>query len=324
MKAVVAPVAGDASVLRVSQQPAPQPGPQELLIKVAAAGLNRADIGQRMGRYDPPPGTTPILGLECAGEVIAVGAEVSGWRVGERAMALLAGGGYAELATVHHGSAIHVPAALSDVEAAGFPEVYLTAYLELFLLGRVAAGQTVLVHGGGSGVGTAAIQLLREAGAHSIVTAGSADKCERCLRLGADVAINYKDGPFAPKVKAATNGRGVDVVLDIIGAPYLAQNMDVLTPDGRLVFVSTQGGIRAEIDLRLLMMKRLSLIGSTLRARSVADKARIVQNFLAQFGAALEQGRLKPPIDCVLPLAQVQEAHRRLEGDHFGKVILSI
>ncbi|HLH77776.1 MAG TPA: NAD(P)H-quinone oxidoreductase [Candidatus Binataceae bacterium] len=324
MKAVVAPVAGDASVLRVSQQPAPQPGPQELLIKVAAAGLNRADIGQRMGRYDPPPGTTPILGLECAGEVIAVGAEVSGWRVGERAMALLAGGGYAELATVHHGSAIHVPAALSDVEAAGFPEVYLTAYLELFLLGRVAAGQTVLVHGGGSGVGTAAIQLLREAGAHSIVTAGSADKCERCLRLGADVAINYKDGPFAPKVKAATNGRGVEVVMDIVGAPYLAQNLEVLVTDGRLVLVATQAGAQAEIDLRVVQMKRLSIIGSTLRARTPADKARIVREFLSQFGAALERGALRPPIDSVLPLSEVAQAHRRLEGDHFGKVILAI
>jgi len=253
-----------------------------------------------------------------------MGSGVTGWKVGDRVMALMAGGGYAEKAVVHFGSAMHVPAVLSDSEAGGFPEVYLTSYLKLFMLGRLKAGETVLVHGGGSGVGTAAIQLIREAGARSIVTAGSADKCQRCLQLGADVAINYKDGPFAPKVKAATNGRGVDVVLDIIGAPYLAQNMDVLTPDGRLVFVSTQGGIRAEIDLRLLMMKRLSLIGSTLRARSVADKARIVQNFLAQFGAALEQGRLKPPIDCVLPLAQVQEAHRRLEGDHFGKVILSI
>lgn len=324
MKAVVVPVPGDASILRVSEQPEPRPGPQDLLIKVAAAGLNRADVGQRMGRYDPPPGTTPVLGLECAGEVIAVGAQVSGWRVGDRAMALLAGGGYAELAAVHHGSAIHVPAGLSDAEAGGFPEVYLTAYLELFMLARISAGQTALVHGGGSGVGTAAIQLLREAGARSIVTAGSADKCERCLRLGADVAINYKDGPFAPKVKAATNGRGVEVVMDIVGAPYLAQNLEVLATDGRLVLVASQAGAQAEIDLRVVQMKRLSIIGSTLRARPVADKAWIVREFVSQFGAALERGVLRPPIECVLPLSEVAQAHRRLEGDHFGKVILSI
>jgi tumor protein p53-inducible protein 3 len=324
MKAVVVPVPGDASILRVSQQPEPRPGPQDLLIKVAAAGLNRADIGQRMGRYDPPPGSSPVLGLECAGEVIAVGAEVSGWQVGDRAMALLAGGGYAELAAVHHGSAIHVPAALSDAEAAGFPEVFLTAYLELFLLGRIAAAQTALIHGGGSGVGTAAIQLLREVGARSIVTAGSAEKCERCLRLGADLAINYKDGPFVPKVKAATNGRGVDVVMDIVGAPYLAQNLEVLATDGRLLLVATQAGAQAEIDLRMVQMKRLSIIGSTLRARPLADKARIVREFLNQFGPALERGALRPPIESVLPLSEVAQAHRRLEGDHFGKVILTI
>jgi tumor protein p53-inducible protein 3 len=324
MKAVVAAQPGDVSVLTLKDFPDPVPGPRELLIGIKAAGLNRADVGQRMGRYDPPPGTTPVLGLECAGQVLALGAEVTGWKIGDRVMALMAGGGYAEKATVDYGSAMHVPPVLSDTEAAGVPEVYLTSYLKLFMLGRLKAGETVLIHGGGSGVGTAAIQLIREAGARSIVTAGSTEKCERCLKLGADVAINYKEGPFAPKVKAATSGRGVDVVLDIIGAPYLAQNMDVLTTDGRLVFVSTQGGNRAEIDLRLLMMKRLSLIGSTLRARTTADKARIVGEFLAQFGGALDRGELKPPIDCVLPLAQVQEAHRRLEGDHFGKVILAV
>ncbi len=240
-------------------------------------------------------------------------------------MALLAGGGYAQKAVVHHGSAMHVPAALSDEEAGALPEVFLTAFLNLFVLGEVDAGQSVLVHGGGSGVGTAAITLLREAGARSIVTAGSADKCERCLRMGADLAVNYNDGPFAPKVKAATNGRGVDAVLDCIGGAYLAQNIEALAQGGRLVLIGLMKGARAEIDLAAVLRRHLHVIGSTLRTRSVEEKSRIVSTFQKRFGQALESGAIRPTIDCVLPLAQVAEAHRRMQASaHFGKIVLRV
>src|SRR5215471_8924750 len=205
MKAVVVEKPGDESVLKIGETPDPVCGDGELLIRVKCAALNRADLMQRQGFYPPPPGASEILGLECAGEVIAVGKNVSGWRVGDRAMALLPGGGYAEKAVVHYGSAMKVPETLSDEEAAGFPEVFLTSFMTLFSLANVKAGESALVHGGGSGVGTASIQLLREAGARSIVTAGSDEKCQQCLRFGADVAINYRKGPFAPQVKAATN-----------------------------------------------------------------------------------------------------------------------
>ncbi|MGH7863672.1 MAG: alcohol dehydrogenase catalytic domain-containing protein, partial [Candidatus Binataceae bacterium] len=209
MKAVIAEKPGDESVLRIVQAPDPIPSARELLIRVRAAGVNRADLLQRQGFYPPPPGASGIIGLECAGEVISAGAEVSGWKPGDRAMALLAGGGYAEMAAVHFGSAMKIPAALSDDEAAAFPEVFLTAFLNIFQLARAQPGDSVLVHGGGSGVGTAAILLLKESGLRSIVTAGSDEKCNACLKLGADIAINYNKGPFAPQIKSATDGRGI-------------------------------------------------------------------------------------------------------------------
>jgi putative PIG3 family NAD(P)H quinone oxidoreductase len=316
---------GDETQLQLAEVPDPAAGPQDLLIRVHATALNRADLLQRQGMYPPPPGASPILGLECAGEVIEVGRDVTGWQVGERAMALLPGGGYAQKAAVHQGSAMHVPAALSDEEAGALPEVFLTAFLNLFMLAEVSAGQTALIHGGGSGVGTAAIVLLREAGARSIVTAGSAEKCEKCLRLGADVAINYNDGPFAPKVKTATNGRGVDAILDCIGGAYLAPNLEALAQGGRLVLIGLMKGARAEIDLAAVLRRHLRIIGSTLRTRSVEDKARIVHAFIKRFGKALEAGALRPTIDSVLPMAQVAEAHRRmLESRHFGKIVLRV
>jgi tumor protein p53-inducible protein 3 len=325
MIAVTVPKPGDETQLKLAEVADPTPGPQDLLIRVRATALNRADLMQRQGMYPPPPGASDILGLECAGEVIEVGREVSGWRVGERAMALLPGGGYAHKAVVHHGSAMHVPAALSDEEAGALPEVFLTAFLNLFMLAGIDAGQSALVHGGGSGVGTAAITLLREAGARSIVTAGSADKCERCLRMGVDLAINYNDGPFAPKVKTATNGRGVDVILDCIGGAYLAQNLEALAQGGRLVLIGLMKGARAEIDLAALLRRHLQVIGSTLRTRSVQEKARIVDAFVKRFGKALEAGAIRPTIDCVLPLAQVAEAHRRMQAStHFGKIVLRV
>ncbi len=323
MKAVIIEKFGDESVLKLADAADPIPRDDEILIRVRCAGLNRADIMQRQGFYPPPPGASEILGLECSGEVAALGARVTGWRVGERAMALLPGGGYAEKAVVHHGSAMKVPAALSDEQAAGLPEVYLTAFLNLFQLALVKEGESVLIHGGGSGVGTASIQLLREAHARSIVTAGSDAKCEQCLRFGADVAINYQSGPFPPKVQAATNGRGADVILDSIGAAYLMPNIESLAPGGRLVLIGLMRGAKAEIDLGLVLRRHVRIFGSTLRSRPAAEKAEIVAAFLARFGAALEAGRLCPPIYKTLPAANAPQAHRIMQAsEHFGKIIL--
>jgi tumor protein p53-inducible protein 3 len=325
MKAIVFDRPGDETVLHLGDAADPQPGPADLLINVRCAALNHADLMQRQGGYPPPPGASTILGLECAGTVAGVGSEVKGWRVGDRAMALLPGGGYAEKAVAHYGSAMHVPAALSDEEAAAFPEVYLTAHLNLFMLAGVKANDSVLVHGGGSGVGTASIQLLREAGARSIVTAGSDEKCEQCLRFGADVAINYKSGPFAPKVKAATNGRGADVILDSIGGAYLAENIEALAPGGRLVLIGLMRGAHAEIDLSAVLRRHIKIMGSTLRPRSTDEKAEIVASLIRQFGAAHEAGRLRPPVYKTLPLAQAGEAHRIMQAsEHFGKIVLRV
>ncbi|MGH7947629.1 MAG: NAD(P)H-quinone oxidoreductase [Candidatus Binataceae bacterium] len=323
MKAVIAERPGDESVLKIAEVLDPVPSARELLIRVRAAGVNRADLLQRQGFYPPPPGASEIIGLECAGEVISAGAEVSGWKAGDCAMALLAGGGYAEKAAVHFGSAMKIPAALGDDEAAAFPEVFLTAFLNIFQLARAQKGDTVLVHGGGSGVGTAAILLLKESGIRSIVTAGSDEKCNSCLKLGADIAINYNKGPFAPHVKSVTNGRGVDVVLDHIGADYLAQNLESLAQGGRLVLIGAMKGTRGEIDLMPVLRRHLTIVGSTLRSRPVEEKAQIVSAFLQRFGAALEAGRLRPPIYRALPAAEAAEAHRMMQrSEHFGKIVL--
>lgn len=325
MRAIVFDHPGDESVLHLGDVPSPALGPNDVRIRVRATAVNRADLLQRQGMYPPPPGASAVIGLECAGEIAEVGAAVRGWTVGERAMALLAGGGYAEEAVVDAGSVLRVPAALSDEQAGAFPEVFLTAFLNIFLLGEVPDGGSVLVHGGGSGVGTAAISLCREAGVRIIVTAGSAEKCERCRAHGADVAINYRDGDFAPAVREATGGRGVNVVLDAIGARYLEGNLAALGVDGRLVLIGLMGGTRAEIDLAGLMLKRQRVIGSTLRTRPAAEKAAIVAAFRQRFGAALDAGRLTPVLDRVLPLAEAGEAHRIMKAStHFGKLSLRV
>jgi len=285
--------------------------------------VNRADLLQRRGMYPPPPGASPLLGLECAGEVIEVGAGVGGWKRGDHAMALLAGGGYAEQVVVDAGSALPVPAALSFEEAAGLPEVYLTVFLNVFELGALPEKGSLLVHGGGSGIGTAAIQLAKLAGARVIVTAGSEEKCARCRALGADVAVNYKTEKFLDAVRTATNGSGVDVVLDSIGAPYLADNLAALATGGRLLLIGLMGGAQGELNLGLLLARRLSVIGSTLRARSKEEKARLVAGFRARFGTDLAAGRIQPVIDRVLPFAKTGDAHRLLQAsEHFGKVVL--
>ncbi len=325
MKAVVFEKPGDESVLKVGEAAEPKAGPGQLLIRVKYAGLNRADLMQRQGFYPPPPGASEIMGLECAGEVAAVGAGVGGWRVGERAMALLAGGGYAGLAAVDSGSAMKIPAAMSDEEGAAFPEVFITAFLNIFMLGEAKPGDSVLAHGGGSGVGTASILLCKEAGVRSIVTAGNDAKCEQCLKLGADVAINYNSGPFPAAVKTATNGRGADVILDSIGAAYLGPNLEALAHSGRLVLIGLMKGARTEIDLAAVLRRHLKVIGSTLRTRPEKEKAQIVAALLARFGAALEAGRLRPPIYKIVPMANVAEAHRMMAAsEHFGKIVLRI
>ncbi len=323
MKAVIAEKPGDENVLRLADVPEPSLKPEELMIRVTHAGVNRADLMQRQGSYPPPPGASQIIGLECAGEVAALGSKVTGWKLGERAMALMAGGGYAEKAAVHHGSAMHVPSTLSDAEAAALSEVFLTVFLDVFMLAEVKFGETVLIHGGGSGVGTASILLLKEAGARSIVTAGSDQKCRQCLELGADVAINYNDGPFAPKVKEATSGRGVNVILDSIGGAYLEPNIQSLAHGGRLVLIGLMKGARSEIDLVAVLRNHLKIFGSTLRSRSEAEKGAIVAGFLDRFGKALERGRLRPPIYKVVPAAEAAAAHRMMQAsEHFGKIVL--
>jgi putative PIG3 family NAD(P)H quinone oxidoreductase len=323
MKAIIAEKPGDESVLKLADVPDPVVRDEDLLIGVTHAALNRADIMQRQGFYPPPPGASDIIGLEVAGKVIAIGRKVKGWKIGDRAMALLAGGGYAEKAAVHHGSAMHVPDDLSDAEAAGLPEVFLTAFLNLFMLAEVKFGDTVLVHGGGSGVGTASILLLKEIGARSIVTAGSDEKCNQCLKLGADVALNYKKAPFATQIKTTTIGRGVDIILDSIGAAYLGANIESLAQGGRLVLIGLMKGNKSEIDLMPVLRKHLKIMGSTLRSRSEAEKAEIVTAFVNTNAPALEQGRLRPPIYQVLAASEAGAAHRMMQAsEHFGKIIL--
>ena len=325
MKAILIDKPGNEDVLKLGDFSEPAPGPADLLINVRCVGINRADLMQRQGFYPPPAGASPILGLECAGVVAAVGNEVKGWRPGERVMALLPGGGYAERAIVHYGSAMHVPAALTDEEAAAMPEVYLTAFLNLFMLAEVRAGEVVLIHGGGSGVGTASIQLLNLAGARSIVTAGSDAKCEQCLKFGAGVAINYNSGAFAPKIKAATNDHGADVILDSIGGAYLMPNIEALAHGGRLVLIGLMSGAKSEIDLSQVLRRHLTIFGSTLRTRSTAEKAQIVAAFLARFSRQLEAGAIRPPIYRTLPIAEASNAHRMMQAsEHFGKIVLRV
>ncbi len=304
----------------MGEAPRPTLGPHDLRIDVRATAVNRADLLQRAGNYPPPPGASPILGLECAGVVAEIGAEVRGWSAGDRAMALLPGGGYAEEVVVHAGSAMHVPDALSDEEAAALPEVFLTAFLNLFLLARLREGETVLIHGGGSGVGTAGTTLAKLAGARVIVTAGSREKCERCLAHGADVAIDYREEDFVEKA------RGANVILDHIGARYLARDLDAIATDGRIVVIGSMGGERvAQIDVVKLLGKRAQILGSTLRSRSVEEKQGIVEAFMARFGAELAAGRVRPVVHAVLPLEQADEAHDLMEAsEHFGKIVLRV
>ena len=323
MRAVLIENEGPDAILALGEAKAPDLGPNDLRIATRAFAINRGDLMQRQGMYPPPPGASPIMGLECAGEVVEVGTDVTGWSKGDRAMALLAGGGYAEEAVVHAGSAMRVPEGMSWTDAAAIPEVFLTVHLTVFQLAAFPDAGALLVHGGGSGIGTAAIQLVKAVGGTVITTAGSEDKCARCLELGADVAVNYKEASFTEAVADATGGAGVDVVLDHIGGAYLADNLASLRVGGRLVLIGLMGGAKAEISLAQVLIKRLQVIGSTLRARPVEEKAAIVADFERRFRADLASGRIRPIVDRVLPMEEIEVAHATMQAsDHFGKLVL--
>ncbi len=321
MNATLVSQPGSPDVLTYGVAPDPIPAAEELLVKVHATAANRADTLQRKGGYAPPAGASPILGLELAGEVIQPLGE---FKVGDRVMAVVTGGGYAELAAVPVGMAMRIPAAMSYIQAAAIPEVFLTAYLNLFTLGKLLASETALIHAGASGVGTAAIQLVRAAGAQVIVTAGTPDKVAFCESLGAQ-AINYKTENFVERVANLTNERGVDVVLDFVGAPYWNDNLKVLGMNGRLMLIGMMGGSAGQLDLSMIMGKRLTITGTTLRRTPLAQKVVLVREFEAFAMPRFASDELKPIIDTVMPLAQAADAHRRMEAnENIGKIVMTV
>lgn len=325
MQAIVVDAPGDESVLKLGDVSAPALRLGSIRIATRAAGVNRGDLLQRQGLYPPPPGASEIIGLECAGEVVAVADDVAAWKPGDRVMALLPGGGYAAEAVVAADSVMAIPDGLSYVEGAALPEVMLTVYRNVWQLGDLPVGGSVLVHGGGSGIGTATIQLVNAWQGTVIVTAGTAEKCQRCLDLGADAAANYNEDDFARVVEQVMEGHGVDLVLDSIGASYLAKNLACLALEGRLVLIGLMGGAKTEINLSGLMLRRLQVIGSTLRALSEKQKAGVVSGFLRTFGESLRSGAVRPIVDTVFPLAEAAEAHRLMKAStHFGKIILEV
>lgn len=314
---------GAPEVLRPVSRPVPAPGPQEVLIRVAAAGVNRPDVLQRRGMYPPPPGVTDIPGLEVAGEVVRVGSGVTEPATGARVCALIAGGGYADYATAPAVQCLPVPGKLSMEEAAALPETFFTVYYNVFLRAQLKRGETVLVHGGSSGIGTTAILLSKAFGARVIVTAGTAQKCAACRALGADVAIDYKQEDFVARTLEATEGRGADVILDMVGGEYLARNLAAAAVDGRIAIIATQRGTKAEIDLVKLMTRRLSLSGSTLRVQSVENKGRLAAALRKDVWPLFESASLRPVIHARFPLREAARAHELMEsGGHIGKIVL--
>lgn len=323
MRAVVVTAPGGPEMLQVAEVPEPYAGEGEVTIRVAAAGINRADLLQRMGHYPPPPGASEILGLEVSGMIASVGAGVADIAEGDRVMALLEGGGYAELAAVRAPQVVQVPANIDLIDAGGIPEVFITAHDALFTRARLQTGETVLIHGGGGGIGTAAIQLGRQHGCRVLVTAGSTAKLARCADLGAHAGINYALEDFVTRTRELTDGHGADVVLDIMGASYLGRNLEVVATDGRVVVIGMQGGTHADIDLGVMMRRRVTLISTALRARPAAQKAAIVAAFATEVVPRLASGDLRPVIDRVLPFEAAAEAHRLMEaGEVVGKILL--
>lgn len=314
---------GPPEVLRPARRPVAPPGPGEVLIRVAAAGVNRPDVLQRQGHYPPPPGASDIPGLEVAGEVVAVGEGVAEWRVGDRVCALVAGGGYAEYCPAPAPQCLPLPRGLTPVEAAAIPETFFTVWTNVFERGRLGPGEALLVHGGASGIGTAAIALARAFGARVFATAGSAAKCAACLALGAERAINYREEDFVAVVKEATAGRGVDVVLDMVGGDYIPRNLECLAVEGRLVLIALQRGAKAALSFAPVLFRRLTITGSSLRPRTVEQKGAIARALRERVWPLLEAGRVRPVIHSRFPLAEAASAHRLMEsGAHVGKIVL--
>ncbi len=325
MTAIAIRAPGGPDMLLAQQRPLPRPAEGEVLVKVAAAGVNRPDVMQRQGLYPPPTGATDIPGLEIAGEVVALGAGVRRWKLGDKVMALVVGGGYAEYCPAHESHALPVPEDLTLIAAAAIPETFFTVWHNVFERGRLQSGETLLVHGGSSGIGTAAIQLAKAFGARVIATAGSAEKCEACSRLGADAAVNYREQDFVAAAKAATDGRGADVIVDMVGGDYIERNYEAAAVEGRVVQIAFQTSSKASVDFRRIMLKRLTHTGSTLRARSIADKDAIARAVEERVLPLIAAGRVRPLIDSTFPLGEASAAHKRMETSaHIGKIVLAV
>lgn len=325
MKAVTLPEFGDIDVLTIAEVPDPTLRPGEVLIDVAAAGVNRADLLQRQGNYPPPKGESELPGLEVSGTIAELGEGVEGWSVGDEVCALLSGGGYAEKVAVPAGQLLPIPAGVSLTDAASLPEVASTVWSNVFMTANLQPGQTLLVHGGGSGIGTMAIQLAKQIGARVAVTAGSAEKLEFCKELGADILINYRDDDFVEKLKEATDGHGADVILDVIGAKYLDRNLSAMATNGRLVIIGMQGGVKGELNIGKLLAKRGAVIATSLRARPLEEKATIVASVREHVWPLVESGDVRPIVHTTLPLDEVKQAHQILQdSSHTGKVLLTV
>ena len=325
MKAITLPQPGGPEALVLDDVPDPMPRPGEVVVEVVAAGVNRADVMQRQGHYDPPPGSSAYPGLEVSGRIAQLGDGVDGWSVGDEVCALLTGGGYAEKVTVPAGQLLPVPAGVSLEDAAALPEVACTVWSNIFMTANIQPGEVLLVHGGGSGIGTMAVQLGREVGARVAVTAGSPEKLEVCRELGASILVNYRTDDFEAVVREATDGHGADVILDTIGAKYLARNVGLLAVNGRLVVIGLQGGRTAEINLGAMLAKRCALVATTLRARPAAEKAVIVAAVREHVWPLIESGRVRPIVHAAYPLGDAAGAHREMEAStHVGKLLLRV
>jgi NADPH:quinone reductase len=325
MTAIAIRAPGGPEVLVPEERAIPSPGGGEVLVKVTAAGVNRPDVMQRLGNYPPPPGASDLPGLEIAGEVVAAGAGATRYKTGDKVTALVAGGGYAEYCPVHETNALPVPAPLSLIEAAAVPETFFTVWHNVFERGRLKSGETLLVHGGTSGIGTTAIQLAKAFGARVITTAGTAEKCEACRKLGADVAVNYRTEDFVAATKAATGSKGAELILDMVGGDYIERNYEAAAVEGRIVQIAFQGSSKTNVNFLRIMLKRLTHTGSTLRARSVADKAAIARPLETNVWPLIAAGKVKPVIYRTFPLREASAAHALMEtSTHIGKIVLTI
>ncbi|AJT65861.1 NAD(P)H-quinone oxidoreductase [Streptomyces chattanoogensis] len=325
MRAITIPEPGGPEALVWADVPDPQPAEGEVLIEVVASAVNRADLLQRQGFYDPPPGSSPYPGLECSGRIVAVGPGVHGWAIGDEVCALLAGGGYAEKVAVPAGQVLPLPPGLDLVAAAALPEVACTVWSNVFMIAHLRPGETLLVHGGASGIGTMAIQLAKAVGARVAVTAGGPEKLARCAELGADILIDYREQDFVQELRKATDGKGADVILDIIGAKYLQKNVKALAVSGRLAIIGMQGGVKAELNLAALLAKRAAITATGLRARPLSEKAAIVAAVREHVWPLIGNGQVRPIVDRTIPMADAAEAHRVVDASaHVGKVVLTV